>query len=629
MLPEDFVFPHPAGRFAPEAIAPLPIVQAVSYDNPQRRWLQVLARVPPNVPPTAVEGRLQVAAVNVASQFPTLGSAAGLSATRQITRGPFDLVRLRPLRDVLTASTRTVSAAIFLTAALLVLLACVNVAGLAGARALDRRNELMLRRALGATGGRLARMLAIEHASVVLAGACLGVLISGWLLDVTMALTPAGAMLLKTPAIDWRAGAFAALASGLSIAAATVWSAHTTLRVSPRPVLSEIGGATERAGSHRRAVLIGAQVALALVMAVTGSLLAGSLGRVWQEDPGFAPDRAARIRLRVPKGFDLVSINELLLAIRRIPGVVAVGGLDEPFLERATTGSTFDPPAGARVDGRGDVEQLSVTSGFFRAAGLRAIEGRLPTNEEFDTGRPVIVISQKVALSYWPGRSAIGRTLSSDGRAFQVIGVVPDARYRALDMDSDGEIYSPLAAGQRPGLANVIVAFEGETERGLTSVLSDMAARFPRVRLVHAESLSDALGVSVQSRRFHAWLFVSFGAAGLMIAGTGILGLVAMATSRRTREIGVRIALGATPRGVVRLLIQEQLRTVIVGLAVGSLIAGWSVRFVQSYVYKLSIYDLRVWAAAVAALVTVAAVGVLVPALRASHIDPIRTLRVQ
>jgi ABC-type antimicrobial peptide transport system permease subunit len=234
-----------------------------------------------------------------------------------------------------------------------------------------------------------------------------------------------------------------------------------------------------------------------------------------------------------------------------------------------------------------------------------------------------------VALSYWPGRSAIGRTLSSDGRAFQVIGVVPDARYRALDVDSDGEIYSPLAAKQRPGLANVIVAFEEDTERGLASVLGDMAARFPRVRLVRAESLSEALGLSVQWRRFVTWLFVSFGAAGLMIAGTGILGLVAMATSRRTREIGVRIALGATPHGVVRLLIQEQLRTVLVGLAVGGLIAVWSVRFVESYVYKLSIYDLRVCVAAVAALVAVAAVGVLVPALRASHIDPIRALRVQ
>jgi putative ABC transport system permease protein len=505
----------------------------------------------------------------------------------------------------------------------------VNVAGLAGGRALDRRHELMLRRALGATGARLARMLAAEHASVVVAGACLGVVISRWLLDVTMALAPAGVMLLKTPAIDWRAVAFAALVCGLSIAAVTAWSAYTTLRVNPRPVLAETGGATERAGSWRRAVLIGVQVALALVMALAGSLLAGSLLRVWQEDPGFAADRATRIRLSVPKDFDLVAIHELLSAVSRVTGVVAAGGMDEPFLERAATGSSFDPPAGADVDGRGDVEQLSVTSGFFRAAGLRPIEGRLPTDEEFDTGQPIIVISKKVAGSYWPGRSALGRTLNANGRPFEVIGVVPDARYRALDMDSDGEIYSPLAATQRPGLANVIVAFEGDTKRGLASVLGDMAARFPRIRVVRAESLSEALGISVQSRRFRTWLFGSFGAAALVIAGTGILGLVAMTTSRRTREIGVRIALGATPRGVVRLMLQEQLTTVLVGLAVGGLIAAWSVRFVESYAYKLSIYDLRVWAAAVAALVVVTAVGVLVPAVRASHIDPIRALRVQ
>ena len=317
------------------------------------------------------------------------------------------------------------------------------------------------------------------------------------------------------------------------------------------------------------------------------------------------------------------------MAVRRIPGVVAVGGLDEPFLERAITGSSFEPPEGAGVDGKGDVEQLSVTSGFFRAAGLRAIEGRLPTDEEFDTGKPVIIISQKVASSYWPGRSAIGRTLSSTGRAFEVIGVVPDARYRALDLDSDGEICSPLAATRQPRLVNVIVAFEEDTERGLASVLGDMAARFPRVRVVRAESLSEALGISVQSRRFHRWLFVSFGAAALVITGTGVLGLVAMATSRRTREIGVRIPLGATPPGVVRLMIQEQLTAVVVGLAVGGLIASWSVRFMESYVYKLSIYDLRPWAVAITALVTVTAVGVLVPALRASHTDPIRALRIQ
>ena len=160
-------------------------------------------------------------------------------------------------------------------------------------------------------------------------------------------------------------------------------------------------------------------------------------------------------------------------------------------------------------------------------------------------------------------------------------------------------------------------------------MLNDLAVRFPRVRVVRAESLSEALGISVQSRRFQTWLFVSLGVVALVFAGSGILGLVAMATSRRTREMGVRIALGATPRGVVRLMMQEQLTTVFIGLAVGGLIAAWSVRLVESYVYKLSIYGLRLWAVAIAGLLTVTALGVLVPALRASHTDPIRALRVQ
>jgi len=320
------------------------------------------------------------------------------------------------------------------------------------------------------------------------------------------------------------------------------------------------------------------------------------------------------------------AITELLDAIDAMPGVLQAGGLNEPFLERAITGSAFEPPAGA-LPLHADVENLAVTSGFFRAAGLILIEGRLPTREEFEGGRPVIVVSQTIARSYWPHESALGKPLRRRQQTYEVIAVVEDARYRALDADPEGEIYSPIA--EQPGLANIIVALEGKPAQRLAEIVAMIQTRFSHVRVARAETMQEALGASIQWRRFQTWLFVALGGAGVAVAAVGILGLVALSVARRTREVGVRMALGATRRRVVLQMLGEQSVPVATGLVAGGIVAAWALRFLQEFTYKLSVYDPRVWVTAVLVIVTAAAIGSLAPVLRATRVDPVSALRAE
>ena len=625
VLPKDFVFPHPAGVIRPEVLVPMRQPSA-AHQNPQRRWLYVVGRLSPSMPPAGLTPLLNAAAGRVAAAFPPLDSTERLSPTREITRGPFDQVIVRPLGSVLTESTRPIAAAVFGAFGALLLLASLNLAGLSAGRALDRRRELALRRALGASHGRLVRMLLTEHALVICVGAVLGVTAARPLLDMSMSLAPSGLVMVKSPSIDVRAIVFTAIAAALSLATATFWSLRAASRTTERSTLSEGGATTERGRSRGRMVLMSGQIAAALVLVITGLLFGASLMRTWTEDPGFARTNTVRLRVHPGSPFGVPAISELMDAIQEVPGVVAAGGLNEPFLERAVTGSAFEAPAGA-LPFEGDVENLAVTADFFRAARLKLVEGRLPTREEFEVGKPVVVISQRVARAYWPAESPLGKTLARRKRTYEVIGVVGDARYRALDADPEGEIYSPIA--EQPGLANIVAAVDGEAPRRLAEIVAMIETRFPGVRVARAETMQEALGASIQWRQFQTWLFTALGVAGLGVAAVGILGLVAMSVARRTREVGVRMALGATRRKVIQQMLAEQLPPIGSGLVAGGILAAWTLRFVQQYAYKLSVYDPRIWITAILVIVTAAVIGSLAPVLRATRVDPVSALRVE
>ncbi len=221
----------------------------------------------------------------------------------------------------------------------------------------------------------------------------------------------------------------------------------------------------------------------------------------------------------------------------------------------------------------------------------------------------------------------MGQTLVNHGRVFTVVGVVPDARYLSLDLDAQGAIYWPVAATPQPFIYSMLVRLDSGTR--LAAVLPQVIQRCPDCWFHGGQMLTSALADSIRPRRFSAWLFSSFGLSALVVLGAGILGLAAMSTSRRTREIGIRMALGASAAGVLRQILREQTAPVAFGLLAGGALAAWLVRFVAAYLYKTPLDDPISWSGAAVALLLVASIGVLVPARRASRVDPVHALRAE
>lgn len=617
ILQPGFVFPHWSTAAAPLLLTPdipVPATGSAAEGRSHAAIVRLTGRGAGSV--IEAERRLIAAAGD---------RAATKTARREGPQAAFDRVRLDPIRIALTQSVRPTSWTVFSIASALLILACLNVTGLGVARIRDRSRDLDLRRALGAGTRDLVRLLLIENGLIVTAGAVLGIGLAYPMLDMTLAIMPT-LVLLKTPVIDLRVVMFAGVASALCLLAVTLWPARAIAKVRLRASLADASGTTRRRRGGRT-MLVAAQVAIALVMIVGGALLVGSLARVWAEDTGFDVDRHAVLSVMTPESTPSAQVEALIEDMRRFPGVDRAGGLNGPLMANAYRGSSFDPPPG--IVERTTIESMSVTTGFLESAGLLPVDGRLPSAHEFAQGAPVIVVSGIVARQYWPGQRAIDQVLMRRGRPFTVIGVVRDARYVALDREPQGAIYMPFAADTEATLTTVLLAFNEGAPVRLTEIVDHVKRSCPVCAIHRAQTMTQAMGRSIRIRQFRAWLFAAFGIGALVIVGTGILGLVAMTTSRRTKEIGIRMSIGATRADVLRLLLHEQMYGVLIGLALGGLVASWAVRFVAAYLYETPVYDPLGWAASILVLVAVALVGTLLPASRASRIDPVRALRVE
>jgi predicted permease len=617
ILPPSFLFPTSLGRFVPEVLTPL--VERPNAADDRGRGLHVIARVPAGVDRRGFEARLQAATADVARRFPKRPNQPG--------PGPFDLVRATPFDTALRSSARLPFSIVFALAAALVLLACVNVTGLAAARAQDRRRELALRRALGAGGGQLIRLLVVENAILIAAGASIGVGVASVLLPFVAALLPPDIAVLKPLVIDVRVVAFAVAAAAVCVGVTAFWPARVTLAGQLRPVLTDGASTTPRRTGLGRRVLVSVQVALALAMAIGGALLVGSWARVWQQNTGYQVGSTVHVWMNARSATTFTDIDNLLNTVRSIPGVRTAGGGDIWLLQRAVRGNAFAEPAGVKVTG--NVESFGVTTGFLETTGLAPVEGRSLTHAELMTGASVAVVSERVAREFWPGQPAVGRVLLRKARPYDVVGVVPDARYLSLDLEPDGAIYFPLSANEQPSLISLFVAFDRRPSDALKDITTAINTQHPVFRVRRAQPLTMTLSDSIKGRTFQALLFAVFGVAAVMIAGAGILGLAATLASRRTREVGVRMALGARPAGIARLMVRQHLAGAWAGVAIGAMLGAWLAYGVGAFLYRTGPFDPLAWGAALFVVTGTIALGALVPALRASRVDPVRALRVE
>jgi len=626
VLPQDFVFPLDSTAPQPEILSPIPRTRRLSLDPDYH----VLLRVPPSTDLASVHARVLDGLRQAAVVAPPEGHQR---------HSPFDGVRLAPAVDELGRHERPAFALVFCGAAVLLMLACLNVAGLTAARNVERRRDLAVRRALGAGTAAIVRGLLVEIAWLAAGAAAVALIAARPLLIWTIGLLPATVTLLKTPALDARVFCASALFAVLTVAAVALWPARVAARASDASSLGGLAATATRVARRSSAALVAAQVAIAFVLLTTGALTVASLAAAWRTDAGYRRDRMILVEAYIrnyTSGADatqqLEQVDDLLA---RIPGVgrVATSSI-QPLFDSSTQRRYTDlVPPGWKGDPR-ELSQRKVSPDFFEVLGMRLVSGRWASPGEWRVDQPVAIVSETAAKRLWPDGSAIGQLLVAQSPRRlavepprTVIGVVADTRYSALDQDPAGEIYVPdrFEAG-RTG-----VFFHIRTEHAAAPVVP-LIVQALRSRNIFANQVStheDALFASVKHRALPAWLFGSLGVAALLLSGVGILGLLAMSAAQRTRELGIRVALGATTGRVVRLLVREQLLAVCAGLIAGVLVSLWAVRFAESLLYRVRPYDPAVWLSAAATLLAVALIGTLLPSLRAARVNPVEALRTE
>jgi putative ABC transport system permease protein len=626
ILPADFVFPLDEGAPQPDVLTP---IGRVSRDRGAREF-QYIVRVPDGAD-------VSRAGSAFTAESRRLGEAPPLSGHQPsdaLQRLPFDSVQLIPVVDRLARQQRPSFRLVLAGSVLLLLLGAVNIAGLAAARNVTRRRELMVRRALGAGTWQIARGVISEVLLLVAAGTVLGVVMARPLLDWTLSLLPPAMTLLKPPVLDARVFGAAGTLAAVCVVLVSVWPAWVGRRMS-RPGADLQGGSSTRATRRSSFGLVALQVALGFVLMTAGALTVLSLARAWQNDTGYRRDRMVLLEVfvnRYSAGVDAMrQLEELDAVLRRVPGaeLVAFSGVRPLFTRRLTAWTEWLPQGwSGSLD---TVQSRPVSDTFFDVMGLPLVEGRWPEPGEWVPDQPVAVVSQKAARILWPDQKAVGRVLISRTRAVRpsrtVIAVVADTRFSALDEDPLGEIYVPDRFDALRTGAFFHIRTAGAAGPVLRRILPVLSTR--HLYVTQAWTHEDALFASVRHRVLAAWLFGSLGASALAVLGVGVLGLLAMSTSQRIREVGIRCALGATPARIVRMLFMEHMAGVVTGLGIGAILSWWLVRYLGSVLYRVQPHSPAAWSLVVTIVIAVAVVGTLIPSVRAACVDPVRALRVE
>ena len=540
-----------------------------------------------------------------------------------------DLVR--PLQRTLLGDRGAAMKILAASALLLLLIACANVTNLMLSRAATRRREIAVRVVLGATRGRVIRQLFVEGFLLALGGAIVAVLVAAVSVRVLVALLPQSLAAIAPPAIDGRVLVFA-----LAIALATslvfgIWPALGLSRVDLGSAmkLAGAGGGGSRRRNAAHGVLVVAEVSLALMLLIAAGLMIESMRNLLRENSGVRPDNLVTGRLTFPssKYGSRGAVPEFLngvLARLRSPGIDAAAVSALPMEGIGGIGLRV-APAEAYDEAHAAIGlYLIATPGYFSVIGARLRGSDLPAIA--DTSHKVVVINETLAKELWPGQDAIGKQMAFGPERRTVIGVVGDIRTRRLDTAAVGQMYLPMAE-QAQSYASIVVRGSGDS-RALMSRLRDaVRAGDPNLPVYQIRRMDDVIAASVAPRRTNTILLVVFGGLAVVLATVGVYAVLAYGVAQRTREIGVRVALGAQRRDVIGMIVGEGARLTVLGVGIGLVGAYGLSRFIASLLYGVSAKDPVVFVAAPIALAAVAAAAAWIPAFRATRVDPITALR--
>ncbi|HEX6964642.1 MAG TPA: ADOP family duplicated permease, partial [Gemmatimonadaceae bacterium] len=551
-----------------------------------------------------------------------------------------------PLHERLVSNVRRSLLILLGAVGFVLLIACINVSGLLLARAAARGREIAVRTALGASRTRLVQQFLAESAVMVTLGAAGGLLVAHWGAHALAALAPEGLLAGYPIGIDARV---LAVTLAVALLATIAFSLAPVMQRRESALPAQLreegrGTSTGRARQRGRRVLVVSEIALALVLAAGAGLLLRSFAKAMDEDPGFAPAHLLTFQVTLPAhGYPTApqvarAEQQLVEQLAAIPGVTrATAGYTLPMAGQWHTAIT---PEGVPLLKTPLVVNDLVMPGYFETMGIHLVSGR--TFDAHDAvGAPhVAIVDEEFAKRYYPGENAIGRRIKwgsagSTDPWMTIIGVVRPVKALSMDEPSTPETYFPvLQFANDSTLANIatrsmryVVRTSGDPLAVAGAVRRVVRTMDPALPVTHLATAETLIAQSMASRRFDMLLLASFAALALVLAAAGIYGLVAYSVTQRQREIGVRMAIGATSAGIVRLVLREGVWTAAVGAAVGLVGAAMLTRVMRSLLFGVGALDMVTFIGATGVLIVVALVASWLPARRAARVDPMVTIR--
>jgi putative ABC transport system permease protein len=604
------------------------VLREQDFANRDNNYLEAVGRLKPGVTMDQARTDLEVVADRLRRDYPETNADAGFS--------------FFAMRDTMSPRYRLILLGLIGASLCILLLTCANLANLLLARAGTRERELSVRAALGAGKERLVRQMVTESVILALAGGIAGLALAAAAVPFLSLLVPSSLPVDSHPRLDPRV---LAAAAGFAALTGIGFGLVPALRVGGRAGFDGLREGARSGGGQKqriRHVLVTLEVAASVLLLVSSGLLIRAVWRIQSIDPGFVSERVITLKTALPRPkYDLTLrrmqfYNRVVSEVRALPGVQGaayITGLPMVMTGRIT--NVVIPGREASDAFRGEVASIRfVTPRYFHAMGIPLLQGRDIEDGDLQGRVPVAVVSESFARRYWPDQDPIGRTFESRGGPRTVVGVVGDVRVRGLERESEPQLYA--SAGQVPDTAfinddpkDLIIRYAGTAGTLLPAVREIVRVADPEQPISDVRTLDDVVAGETATRRAQLNILGTLAAIAMLLSGVGIYGLLAYTVTQRSREIGVRLALGAEPAGVARMIVWQGMKLALIGLVPGVLAAYWAARGMRTLLFGVEPADPATVLVVVGLVLVMTLAGSLLPVLRAVRVKPILVLKAE
>jgi putative ABC transport system permease protein len=624
VMPNGFAYPSESEIWGPRAFSP----DEMGENNRGSHGLELLGRIKPGLSMTQVQLDMD---------------RVGRTMIEQHKSYPYEKygfgIILHPLLEETVGDVKPSLIVLMASVGLVLLIACANVANLLLVRASERRQEMGVRMALGASSWRLARQLLTESVVLALAGGLAGLAVTPWALRALVKLAADSLPRTVNTTVDGRA---LAVMIAVTVATGILFGLAPALQVRSKENWETLKNARSTEGSRPkrlRRVLVMVETALSLVLLAGAGLLMRSFEQILKVDPGFRPENVLTVRVALPdaeyskpeqvRGF----YDTLLDRVQTLPGVASAGAVSGlPLSAEGGSGTTtIDTQSVPLEDRTPEADQRAVTPGYFEAMGISLVRGRFFEARDTGGAPPVAIVDESLAQVFWPNQDPIGKRLHPGGSKSKapwttVVGVVRHVRNRTLEARSRVEVYWPENQMNFSAMTLAILA-SGNPMNLAPTIQREVSAIDPDLPVYRVRTMTEVMGESVARRRLALTLLALFAGLALLLASVGIYGVTSNAVAQSRQEIGLRMALGAARGDVLQLMMKQGMRTIVLGLGIGLAASLALTRWMSGLLFDVRPADPVALGGAAALLMAVAFIAILIPARRAARVNPMEALR--